>query len=191
MASSIVHRVATGAALGASASALLAALATIVVAHILLQRADDRRLEEAAVTFAVELAMDGHDSASIAEVFRDESAEMDHTGMGFAVYDPSGNLLVGDSRLRLPPGVGCSTIHSSALRVCRAESANGLSAVVGGAHTPRTPLLAAAATLSALFAAAIAWAVSRPVSRYMVAHLRITVANWKLQCCYTTIQICL
>lgn len=171
MASSIVRRVASGAALAASAAALVAALATIVFATLLLQRAEDRRLEEAAVTFATELGEDGRSIAAITEVHRDESEEMDHTGMLFAVYDARGSLLVGDRRVGLPAVAGCSTTNSSALRVCRAQSTNGHSAVVGAAHTPLTPLLAAAAILAALFAAALAWAASRPISRYVVAPL--------------------
>jgi two-component system OmpR family sensor kinase len=171
VASSIVRRVASGAALAASASALVAALATIVFATFLMQRAEDRRLEEAAVTFAAELGLDGGDIAAIREVHRDESEEMDHTGMLFAVYDARGVLLVGDRRVGLPAVAGCSTTNSRALRVCRAEATNGLAAVVGAAHTPLTALLAAAAILAALFAAALAWATSRPISRHVVAPL--------------------
>jgi len=150
---------------------LVAALATIVFATFLLQRAEDRRLDEAAVTFAAELGEDGGNIAAISEVQRDESEEMDHTGMLFAVYEASGNLLVGDRRVGLPAVAGCSTTNSRALRVCRAQSTNGLSAVVGAAHTPHTPLLAAAALLASLFAAALAWAASRPISRHVVAPL--------------------
>ena len=171
MASSIVRRVAAGAALAASGSALFAALATIVFATMLLQRAEDRRLEEAAVTFAAELGSDGDDIAAIQEVHRDESEEMEHTGMLFAVYDARGNLLVGDRRVGLPAVASCSTKSSSALRVCRAQATNGLSAVVGAAHTPLTAWLTAAAILAALFAAALAWAMSRPISRHVVAPL--------------------
>lgn len=171
VASSIVRRVAAGAALAASAAALVAAFATIVFAYILLQRAEDRRLEEAAVTFAAELSLDGGDIAAIREVHQDESEEMDHTGMLFAVYDASANLLAGDRRVGLPAAAGCSTTNSSALRVCRAQSTNGLSAAVGAAHTQLSPLLGAAAILAALFAAALAWAASRPVSWHIVAPL--------------------
>lgn len=171
MASSIVRRVASGAALAASAAALVAALATIFFATFLLQRAEDRRLEEASVTFAEELGQDGGNIAALREVHRDESEEMDHTGMLFAVYDANGTLLVGDRRVGLPAAPGCSTFSASALRVCRAQSPNGLSAVVGAAHTQPLPLLAGAALLAALFAAALAWAGSRPVSRRIVAPL--------------------
>jgi len=140
-------------------------------ATFLLQRAEDRRLEEAAVTFAAELGNEGRNIAAIRQVHRDESEEMDHTGMIFAVYEASGSLLVGDRRVGLPAVAGCSTTHLSALRVCRAQSTNGLSAVVGTAHTSLTPLLAAAAILAALFAAALAWAASRPIAQYVVLPL--------------------
>lgn len=171
MASSIVRRVASGAALAASAAALVAALATILLATVLLQRAEDRRLEEASVTFAEELGEDGGSIAAIREVHRDESAEMDHTGMLLAVYDARGSLLVGDRRVGLPAEPGCSTLGSSALRVCRAQSANGLSAVVGATRAQPLPLLIGAAVLAALFAAALAWAASWPISRRIVAPL--------------------
>lgn len=171
MAGSIVRRVASGAALAASASALVAALATSLFAALLLQRAEDRRLEEASVTFAAELGRGGGDVAALREVHRDESEEMDHTGMLFAVYDASGTLLVGDRRAALPGAPGCSTFSASALRVCRAQSPNGLSAVVGAPHTQPLPLLAGAALLAAIFAAALAWAGGRPISRRIVAPL--------------------
>lgn len=171
VASSIVHRVASSAALAASAAALLAALATTVLAAVLLQRAEDRRLEEAAVTFADELSQAGVEVDNIRAVHRDESAEMGHTGMLFAVYDAGGRSLVADRRLGLPVAAGCSTVQASSLRVCRAQSIQGLTAVVGAAHTGFIPLLASAAVLAAVFAAALAWAASRPISRRVVAPL--------------------
>lgn len=171
MANSLVRRVALGAALAASAAALVAALATIVLTTLLLQRAEDRRLEEAAVTFGAELGPDGSDLATVRAAHRDESEEMDHTGMHFTVYDAQGGLVVGERRLGLPREAGCSTTNASALRVCRAQAGNGLTVVVGAAHTPLGGLLAAAALLAALFAAALAWATSLPISRLVVAPL--------------------
>lgn len=171
MPNSIVGRVAFGAALAASASALFAALTTMVFATLLLERAEDRRLNEAAVTFAAELAQNGGTIAAIRDVHQAESEEMAHTGMLFAVYDATGNLLVGDRRVSAPAIAGCSTTNSNALRVCRAQAPNGLAAVVGTAHTPLTALFAAAAMSAALFAAALAWVTSRPISRHLVAPL--------------------
>lgn len=171
MASSIVRRVASGSAIAASASAMVAALATTAIASLLLQRAEDRRIDEAAITFAAELEQDGVDLDAIQRVHRDESDELSHTGLLFAVYDANGSLLVGDRRVGLPPDAGCSTTVEGSLRVCRAPVANDLSAVVGAAHTKVFPFLAGAAILAALFAAAIAWVASRPISRRIVAPL--------------------
>lgn len=168
---SLVGRVAWGSALAASAAALLAAFATIAFASYLVRRAEDRRLEEAAVTFATELSDDGIGLEAIRKVHRDESEEMEHTGMLFAVYDSNGVLLVGDRRLALPPEAGCVTSNAKTLRTCRAPSSNGLAAVVGAAHTTLLPLLAGAAILAALLAAVLAWLTSRPISRYVTAPL--------------------
>lgn len=171
MPSSIVRRIAWGSALAASAAALIAAFATIAGATYLVRRAEDRRLEEAAVTFATELNQGSVDISAIREVHRDESEEMGHTGMLFAVYDEQGRLLVGDRRLGLPGASGCVTANANTLRMCRAQSPNGLAAVVGAAHTTLLPLLTGAAVLAALFAAALAWVASRPISRVVVAPL--------------------
>ncbi len=171
MTGSVVGRVAAGAALAAAVAALVAALGTILFASVLMQNAEDRRIEEASVTFAAELDHEGHDLAAIEEVHRDESEELDHTGMLFAVYDGEDRLLVGDHRLALPATTGCSTTRSGALRVCRAASQSGLSAVVGAARTSFLPLLAGAALLAALLAAVLAWFASRPISRRVVAPL--------------------
>lgn len=167
MATSIVRRVATGSALAASAAALVAALATTLLSSMLLQSAEDRRLEEAAVTFAREL---DERHRTLDEVYRDESEEMDHTGMLFAVYDAERNLLVGNRHVGLPATSDC-TSNAYALRVCRAPTSRGLYAVVGSAHVSALPLLSGAAIAAALFAALLAWIVSRPISRYVVAPL--------------------
>lgn len=171
MAGSVASRVASGAALAASAAAFFAALATALFTSIFLQRAEDRRLEEAAVTFAAELGHGPGDIATIQAVHRNESEEMEHTGMLFTVYSASGQLLVGDRRLGLPAAGGCWTTSTEAIRVCRAESKVGLSVVVGGPHLRSLPLLGGAAVVAAVVAALIAWAASRPISRRVVAPL--------------------
>lgn len=171
MGGSIVSRVALGAALAASAAAVLVALTTTVVASLVLQRAEDRRLEEAAVTFAEELGKEGNSAEAVRRVQRDEAEEMGHTGMLLAVYDNSGALMSGEQLVELPASSGCATLGTSALRVCRASTSNGLWAVVGGAHSQPLPLLAGSALLAALFAAALAWAASRPLSRHVTAPL--------------------
>jgi len=168
---SLVRRAAWSSALAASAAALLAAFATIALASYFVQREEDRRLEEAAVTFATELAEESGDLHAIRAVQREESEEMGHTGMLFAVYDANDRLLVGDRRLALPRMPGCMTANANTLRVCRAASTGRLLVVVGAAHTTILPLLASASVLAALLAAALAWIASRPLSRYVVAPL--------------------
>lgn len=169
--SSLVRRFAQGSALAASAAALLAAFATSALASYLIQRGEDRRLADAAVIFAAELDEDGTDLDAVREVYRDESEEMDHTGMLFAVYDTAGRLLVGDRRIALPNEAGCESARGATLRTCRAPSKRGLIAVVGAAHFVLFPILAGASVLSALFAAALAWVTSRPISRFIAAPL--------------------
>lgn len=171
MAGSIVGRVALGAALTACVSALVVATTTTIVASLALQRAEDRRLEEAAVTFADELAKEGVSLEAIHRVQHDEAREVGHTGMVLAVYDQSGALVSGEPFAELPTTTGCTTVGSNPVRVCRASSSNGLVAVVGGAHSQPLPLLAGSAFVATLLAVALAWAVSRPVSRRVVAPL--------------------
>jgi len=168
---SLVRRVAWGSALVASAAALLAAFATIALTSYLVRRAGDRRIEEAAVTFAAELSQVGVNLEGIRQVHRDESEEMGHTGMIFAVYDAGGSLLVGHRRVALPSAPGCVTANANTLRACRASLSNGISAVVGAAHTTTLPLLAGAAAMAALLAATLGWVASRPISRHVVAPL--------------------
>lgn len=171
MASSLVRRVAIGAALAASLSALLSAAATIVFAALLLQRAEDRRIEDATVTFAAELGRDGSNLAAIRQVHREESAEMTHTGMVFAVFDGNASRLAGASRLTLPPSAGCSTTRDGELRVCRARTPNGLIAVVGSPHVRPLPWLGSGALFAAMLAAALALGASWPIARRLVGPL--------------------
>ena len=168
---SLVARVALGSAVAASAAALLVALATIAMATWLIRSAEDRRLEEAAVTFALDLDKDGTDLAAIERAHHDESEEMGHTGLLFAVFDAAGHQLAGDRRLGLPSSTGCATLNAETLRVCRAPSTRGLMAVVGATHVTMLPALALAAIISAFLAAALAWVASRPISRWVIAPL--------------------
>jgi signal transduction histidine kinase len=163
--------VAIGAAVAASLSALLSAAATIVFAALFLQRAEDRRIEDATVTFAAELGRDGSNLAAIRQVHREESAEMSHTGMAFAVFDGAATHLAGDTRLALPPSAGCSTMRGGALRVCRAQTPNGLVAVVGAPHVPPLPWLGGGALSAAVLAAALALGASWPIARRLVGPL--------------------
>lgn len=167
---SLVRRVAWGSALAASAAALLAALATIVLATYLLRGAEDRRLEDAAITFATELNHSTGDRDSLQRVHRAESEEMEHTGMRFAVYAGTGELLAGPRRYELPIANGCSSVQAG-LRACRVQTRRGQTAVAYAAQTTFVPLLASAAIASALLAALLGWLASRPISRFVIGPL--------------------
>jgi len=169
---SLGRRVAWGSALAASAAALLAACATSLLASYLVQRAEDRRLKEAAVTFAGELDHGPIDAETITKVYLDESKELEHAGVLFAVYDRSGQWLVGERRLR-PIGLNGDCINAAAdtLRICQVLSSKRLISVAGSAHTTLLPTFAPATLLAAALAAALAWIASRPISRYVIGPL--------------------
>lgn len=167
---SLVRRVAWGSALSASAAALLAALVTAAFAAYLVQRAEDRRLDDAAVTLAAELDTYAR-TKTVDGIVRDEAEELNHTGMLFAVIDEAAHVVAGDRRLDLPGADGCATVYENTLRACRAKSPRGLTAVVASTHTTPLPMLATAALLAVILAAALAWIASRPVSRHAVAPL--------------------
>lgn len=167
---SLIRRVAWGSALSASGAALLSALVTVTFAAYLVQRAEDRRLREAAVTLATELDTDAQ-TKTVESIVRDEAEELNHTGMLFAVIDEAARVVAGDRRLGLPGADDCATVYGDTLRACRARSALGVTAVVASTHTTPLPMLATAALLAVMIAAALAWMASRPVSRYAVAPL--------------------
>ena len=171
---SLVRRVALAASLAASVAALVAALVTSGLVFGLLRAAEDRRVNEAAVTFATELDATSSDPEDVGEVYLDESAELGHTAMVFAVYEGS-RRIVGDPRLDLPAAPGCVSVLEESLRACRVDTAHGLSAVVGAARMEVGPWLAGVAIAAALVAAGVAWSVSFAVSRAALAplsHLR-------------------
>jgi two-component system, OmpR family, sensor kinase len=167
---SLVRRVAWGAALSASAAALLAALVTVALAAYLVQRAEDRRLNEAAITLAVELDNDLQ-KKTVAEIVQDEAEELEHTGILFAVFDTDGHLLAGDQRLELLRSDGCTNARIDTLRMCSARSSGHLIAVVASTHITPLPLLITAAISAVALAAALTWAASRPLSRFIIAPL--------------------
>jgi signal transduction histidine kinase len=96
---------------------------------------------------------------------------MAHTGILFAVYGDDDQRLVGELRVGRPYATGCASVHADMLRVCGVRTERGLLAVVGAAKITLLPTLAGAALLAVLLAAALAWVVSRPVSRVAVAPL--------------------
>ena len=168
---SLVGRVTWAATLIACAAALLAASATSVLADYMLQDAEDRRLREAAVILAAELDEDAPSPDLVAAVVRAETEETRHTGLVFAVLDQGGRRLAGDARIAFASGSPCALNAADDLRLCTARSARGMTAVAASAHALPTSLFVASALIASAFAAAAAWAVSRPLSRTAVAPL--------------------
>lgn len=168
---SLVGRVAWAAALAACSAALVAAAATSVLAAFLLQGAEDRRLREAALTLAMELSEEPPTATHVEEIVRDETEETEHTGILFAAFDHQGQRIAGDLRIRIAERGECALNASESLRLCAADSTNGLIAVAASAHSLPTSLFAISALVAALVAGAAAWLVSRPLSRTAIAPL--------------------
>lgn len=167
---SLTGRIAWAAALAAGAAALVAAIATSTISAFLLQRAEDRRLHEAAVILADELDEGPPTNEHIKAVVLDEVQETDHTGLLFAVFDGNRRLVAGEDRLQFSMAGPCAT-YDGRLRACSARSSNGLHAVAASNHTSPSSLFIIAAFVAALLAGIAAWLASRPLSRTVVAPL--------------------
>ena len=147
-------------------AALLTAAITCGLAAVLLQRAEDRRLHDAAVVLGSELKEPGA-QARLAEIVEEEHAETTHMGLAFALFDVSGRRLAGDSRITfLPPGA-CALLTGD-FRACSTDA--GLIVVAGGAHASTVQLLLAA-LLASLLVALGAFFVSRPLAKSVVSPL--------------------
>ncbi|MDP3157449.1 MAG: HAMP domain-containing sensor histidine kinase [Archangium sp.] len=167
MSQSFVNRAALGSLGLAVTAALLTAAITCGLAAVLLQRAEDRRLHEAAVVLGAELMEPGA-QARLEAIVADEHAETTHMGLAFALFDLSGQRLAGDTRITfLPPGA-CALLTGD-FRACSTEAAP-LVVVAGGAHASIAELLLAALVASLLVAAG-AFLVSRPLAKSVVAPL--------------------
>lgn len=167
---SLSARIAAGAAAAAAAAALIAAIATSALAGVLLQRAEDRRLHEAAVILADELDAAGGGPARVAEVVAEELVETEHTGISFAVLDAEEAFIAGNPPLQAPADDACAT-QGEELRACRVRSTAGLTIVAAAAHNLPKGVLSLAALISVLLAAVAAWAASRPLSRRLLEPL--------------------
>lgn len=165
MSQSFVNRTALssfGLALGA---ALLTAIATGGFAALLLERAEDRRLQEAAVILGDELA----DEVPVAQTVADEQGETRHMGVVFAVFDVHQSRLAGDPRITwLVPGQ-CAAL-SADFRAC-ATAAAPFVVVAGASFASPFPMLLAAALLAALLAGGLAFVSSRPLAKSVIAPL--------------------
>lgn len=166
------QRIVTRAVVGSLALALFAALisasATGGLAAWLLQRAEDRRLEEAAFVLGKELEEADGDRARLAHIVEDEHVETTHMGLAFVVFDAERLRVAGDARLTwLPPGTCAHPTHE--FRACARQSGPFV-VIAGGAHASPLPLAFAGLLASALVGAA-AFFLSRPIAAGIVAPL--------------------
>ena len=108
----------------AFAAAVLTAITTGGLGWWLLRQAEDARLSDAALVFAAELKSQDLTDAALEEMVNEEVAETNHMGTAFAAFDPSGQRLAGDRRLRaLPPGE-CAAIAVAAFAASRPLAAS-------------------------------------------------------------------
>lgn len=159
----ILGRVAWAAALAAFAAALVSAISTSVLAAFLLQRAEDRRLHDAAMVLAQELEEGPAEDARVRAIALDEAHETQHSGITFAILGADNRPIAGDGRIGPAPSAECET--RDLLRVCKAQTANGLTSIAASRHSLPTSLFTFAALAAALLAGIVTWVVSRPLSR--------------------------
>lgn len=168
---SLVTRVARSAALAASVSALMAAVAASLLGAFLLQKEEDRRLFEAARDLDFLLGDAPVQYQRIAAVVRHEHEETEHAGIRFTVRDASGSFIAGDPHLESLAPDECSTRRQDRLRICSIAAVGPVSITASSVHTPQT-LLFSLATLGAFLASGlVTWFWSRPMARSAVAPL--------------------
>jgi signal transduction histidine kinase len=168
---SLVARVARSAATAASLAALLAAVATSSLGALLLQRAEDRRLREAAWVLATELGREPLGIDRIRAIVRHEHEETQHASISFAVAASDGVLASGDVPPIRPAVDACATDSTARLRACSVRSPGGLIVTAAAIQALETPLFLLAALAAVAFTGAMTWWWSRPVARAAVAPL--------------------
>lgn len=166
----MITRVAVGAAASAMLAALLAAVVTSLFANYLVSRGDDRRVGDAAGVLAVELDDAGHAHMTLDELVADEHREMSHTGIAFALFDAQ-------TRARLSGNAGVHWVDSSRCVVrggrhaCGKPTRRGIQVVAASAHNPISGLLALSSAVAALLAGLGAWLASRPIAGLLIGPL--------------------
>jgi signal transduction histidine kinase len=151
-----------------------------MIAAFMLQRAEDRRLQEAALVLADEISEAPSSPNNVEEIVHEEREETNHTGILFAVFDKNGRLVAGEKRIPMPGSTSCETSGRETLRVCRAKTSHGLVAVAASAHAMPSSLFVLSACIATLLAGVVAWFASRPVSRMAIAPLSRLRANLAL-----------
>ena len=168
MSQSFVTRAALASLAFGVTAALVSAVATGAFASFLLQRAEDRRLNDAAVLFATELSQATNAGSRLAQLVQDEQAETVHMGMVYAVFNDTHRLLAGDARLPFISSGQCAGVTSD-VRAC-AVVAGPWIVVAAGAHTSPAQLIAAG-LLAVLLVALGAFLFSRPLAARLIAPL--------------------
>jgi signal transduction histidine kinase len=163
---SLVTRVAWGAIASACVASLVAAAATSAVSAVLVRRAEDRRLSDAARVLAHEL--EAVPASGVEAVVLEEGEETQHTGIAFAVFEET-RLRAGDARVPAVLADACSTTGS--VRACAVRAGDRFTVVSAATHTDTTPILALSALTASLVAAALAWIAGRRVARWGIAPL--------------------
>lgn len=135
---------------------------------VLLQRAEDRRLLDAAVVLATELTTTAEAGQRLPQLVDDEEAETAHMGMVFAVFGSEGPRLAGDARLPFLAHGRCAAVTSE-VRACSATAGPWV-VVAGGAHTSSAQL-AIAGLLAVLLVVVGAFIVSGPLATSIVSPL--------------------
>ena len=176
---SLVTRVARSAAVAASISALSAAVATSSIGAFLLQKAEDRRLFEAARDLVFLLGDAPLSREHIRAVVRQERDETEHAGVRFTVSSADGAPIAGELDGELNPPDHCSTRKGDRLRICSVTSALGLIVTASSLHTPQTFLFFLAAVVALALSGLVTWFWSRPMARQAIApfsRLRLRIA---------------
>lgn len=167
---SLLTRVALGATASAVLAALVAAVVTSVFATYLVRRVDERRIMDAALVLAVELTDAAAVHGSIDAVVARAEREMHHTGISFAVFDQrTQGRLVGNPSVPWVGTPACVVVGS--LHACATEAPEEHWVVASTPHKPIVSLLALSSALAALIAGLGAWLVSRPVASLLVGPL--------------------
>ena len=165
--SSFVRRAAWAGFLVASVAGVSAALVTSMLAVVLLQRADDRRLLEAGGVLATEVLE--HRDADLVALLDDETRETRQMGLSFALFDIDGRRRAGTERLPFLSNDD-TCISADVGRAC-AVRAGALRVVVGAPVVSRWSPLLTAALLSAMVVALLASFAIRPLARGLAAPL--------------------
>jgi two-component system OmpR family sensor kinase len=164
---SLVSRVARSATLAASLSALSAAAATGAIASILLQKAEDQRLIEAARDLEYLLGDSPLDPKSVHAIVRHEHEETEHAGIRFTVSDPGGAFIAGDPAVLSASPDECWS--GDRLRLCSVATSGGVIVTAAALNTRHTLLFVVAASLALVFSGLVTWFWSLPMARSAIA----------------------